>query len=358
MNAFDFLLSHSDSLASLAEPLSVLSNAMSQPSVPRLAWMPSVDIVVPNLVSEPTAGLDLTVSSIEVALQNSGLDYRYFIVNNGNPLSGEERNRFNRCMDYLKSTGRVGQIFHIPEPMSPPAARNLGVAAGDGEVIFCFDNHIKVYEGFFNHVLNTLQETGCASVHGKMLSRYDAAYYHYKLTLEKNFWGSNWNIPHGDGATPYRIAHGNHGAFAVRRSVWEAVGGYWDGFEGYGAEEPEFNLKLALLDHASYLNPLATHWHHFAKRSYSQGGVCPRMNFICAANIIGGERWAEKVKNGLLNWDLHNQNRHKELLPSAYDQILAEAMVKSAPAAQWLAAHRKRTLDEQLELWKREGVAH
>ena len=346
--------------------------------VPPLVWKPSIDIIIPHRASEPNEGLELTIRSCESALRNTGIDYRYYIVNNGDALA--ERDCLNRCLDYVRQTGRVGKIFDVPEPLSPPAARTLGVSAGTGEVLFFFDDHVDAHPDFFHQMLHTMNTTGCAAVHGKMYGLGgdpSRSCYHYRLTLEENFWGHNIDECGGDGINPYRIAHGNHGAFCLRRSVWDEVGGYWDGFVGWGGEEPQLNFALALLDHHAYLNPLATHWHHFTKdgqRTYTRFKDDCLFNFLCAANIIGGEQWARKIIDnklamhpkldiGLSCLKDHPEIREKYLgnmhkLSHLYDDVLDRAKAKSAPAAEWMRTHRKRTLDEQLQLWKRENVAH
>ena len=368
MELLDFLVSNRDALASLAEPLKVLT----QPRAPRVPWKPSIDIVIPHhrglfTPGQPTPGLSLTVMSIEAELRDSGLDYRYFVVNNGNPQTGDERDCLNLFLEYLDTTGHVGKVFEIPEAMSPPNARNLGAAAGSAELLFFFDDHISLGPGFFGNILSTFEVTGCAAVFPRMyglVEHPEKRVYHHRLTLDKNFWG----VPSFDAYAPsaYRVASANHGAFGIRRSAWNEVGGYWDGFVGWGGEEAELNLKLNLLDKAVYLDPRAEHWHHFSppgKYTYSRPPEQTFTNYFCAANIIGGQRWAQKVADSIQSRFVKgavNKAPTETLaqIPRYMEGLLAEAVARSATQAKWMAAHRKRTLDEQLALFQREGVAH
>src|SRR6266481_8412394 len=138
---------------------------------------PTIDIVVPHrdddLVSVPSfsdkpvsGGLLMTVSSCERLLAASRYDYRYFIVSNGNPSTGEKAEAFARAVEYTKNTGHLGKVLCENVSVSPPTARNVGAAAGSGDLIFFFDNHCLVEHGFFNHAVETFETQGADLVHG------------------------------------------------------------------------------------------------------------------------------------------------------------------------------------------------
>ncbi len=351
----------------LGEAIEAARKPLPQP-VSASLWKPSVDIVIPTHrgrfeKGKPTWGLHLTIESCEADLKNSGIDYRYYIVSNGNPQTGDERDSLNMSFDFAEKTGRVGKIFDTPEAMAPPNARNLGVRAGTGEVLFFFDDHIKVHPGFFQGSLDTMHRTGCAAVFGPLVhSKTGARQYHHAMRefLADYFWAGMCLLP-ANPLQPYRIASGNHGAFCIRRSDFQEVGCYWEGFTGWAGEEPELNLKLWMMDKEIYFTPHISHWHFFADRRYKRDARQTALNQMMVANIIGGKKWAARIANNVFAHQLKTiapddretiREREKTVL-ELYDKALA----KSAEQARWMQEHRKRTLEEQLALFEREGVA-
>ena len=315
--------------------------------------MSSFDIVIAH--RGPEMGLWMTVSSCEIALCGSGYDYRYHIVENG----GSGGSDLEMTLDRLEKTGKLGSIVRSEEPLSPPVARNIGARVGYRDLIFFLDNHVMVEKDYFNHAVNTMGFELCDALHS--VTAYwpgEPLRYHYRLTLERNFWGYQlWEpaLPN----EPYRIAVGGHGGFVVRRSTWEEVGGYWEGFEGYGGEETYFDLKLALLDKTNWLDPRMVHWHHPGKRPYARDKSDDFLkNMMMAANIIGGEKWAQRVKSGLQigeRWatgTLAGSWNGCRVTP-----LYEAAIAKSSQHAAWLHTVQRRTLNQQLVLFQRQKVA-
>jgi hypothetical protein len=382
---------------------------------------PKLDVVIPTCGGEfvkgrPHLGLQMTLQSCERALENTGFDYRYFIVCNGtpsvgdspaqleaveashlgvsasdvvrrfdgNPTSGDSRDSLNLAIEYARSTGHLGKVFDIQERLSPPAARNIGAAVGKGDLIFFFDDHCDVDPAYFKNAINTFEATGADCLHGVVeFNRGDCSWelskvfssvlrsFHFNLDrLEHDFFGQPSSTPYS--STPYQIAGAPHSSFAIKRSVWEEIGGYWDGFLGWGRGEASYlSLKLNMLDKSIYLDPAMRHWHFFGNlRDYKTcrilqsessgkdlesipftgGRFLSFHNMLCVANIIGGMQWARKVADSLA--------RREEILPkTVYDSMLETAIAWSEDHARWFASKRKRTLDEQLEKFSREGVA-
>jgi hypothetical protein len=167
--------------------------------------------------------------------------------------------------------------------------------------------------------------------------------------------------------------------------VWEEIGGYWDGFVGWRGGASYLCFKLNMLDKAVYLAPTMRHWHFSGNiRDYktcrvriseSSGKCLESLPFtatsfnsvhdmLCVANIIGGNQWARKVADSLQRKEtplaeLMAAGLYPErLLPkNLYDFFFARALKYSDAHAHWFASKRKRTLDEQLEKFSREGVA-
>lgn len=311
------------------------------------------DIVIAH--RGPELGLWATISSCEMALQRlSHYDYRYFIVGNGLEVVGQERDALNETLKFLTRQGRLGAVLDLEQPLSPPQARNAGAKIGSAPVIFFLDNHCLVENNYFTRAMTALGD-GKDVIHSA--TKYWAGAptgYHYRFTLERNFWGYQVETPVLSDRS-YRIAAGGHGGFAIRRSLWEEVGGYWDGFVGYGGEEMYFELKLALLDKHNFIDPNMIHWHHPGTRPYTRDESSDFVvNMLMCANIIGGDRWFDRVANSFRIKETKKDNTWAKF---DIDVMALEAKAKSHEHAQWMEANRKRSLNEQLVKFSKEGVA-
>jgi hypothetical protein len=354
---------------------------MPQPPEPP-TWelgRPTIDVVVPHrgdeLVTVPgfdgpvCGGLVMTVSSCEQVLAGSRYDYKYFIVSNDNPDEGPQKEAFDRAVEYIKNTGHLGKVLYENTLVSPPTARNVGAAAGSGDLIFFFDNHCYVNDGFFDRAVETFETRGADSLHGvtKFLDNQGGRWLHYTLSLEDRFIGNYTNIPPNDDLQPYRIAVSGHGAFAIKRSVWKEVDGYWDGFVGYGGEEYYLDLKLAMMDMSNFLDPRMSHLHQGlrlrdCKRSPDQLSAYVAkyvQNLIASANIIGGTKWAEQTANSFLRNGIKGLLAEEARTKSKpwFNEQLQTAIERSEPRRIWFDAKKQRTLEQQLYKFGYDGVA-
>jgi predicted glycosyltransferase involved in capsule biosynthesis len=298
----------------------------------------------------PTLGLWATIQSCEIELARTNATYSYLIVSNGDKIDRD----FEIMMDFLNKTGKLGYMHHTDDVMSPPSARQLAAEHADGEILFFFDNHCLVAQDYFKRSLADYAHFGDRMDMLHSVTTFyagDNLHYHYKLSLQKNFWASSSVVPQ-DNLRPYRIAAGGHGGFSVRRKVWEELGGYWNGFVGYGGEEIYFDLKAALFGKKNWIDPQVIHHHYAGVRGYARHYTDEYFrNMMMCANIIGGEEWMYKVyKNFSTNYIKLPTGQNM------YD-LLMEATEKSAAHAASIASVRHRTLDEQLILFREQNVA-
>jgi predicted glycosyltransferase involved in capsule biosynthesis len=295
-------------------------------------------------------GLWATIHSCEVDLVGSKQDYEYVICSNGEKLPPE----CEQTLRFLDKSGRLGAHIHTDEALSPPTARNRAAQVAKGKILFFFDNHCLVARDYFRRALADFEHYGDEMHMLHSTTRFylgESDHYHYRLLLKKNFWAESVFISPNT-LKPYRIAAAGHGGFVVRRDVWNEVGGYWDGFTGYGGEEIYFDLKMALLDKKNWIDPKLIHYHYTGARGY------PRhysddyyRNMLMCANIIGGESWMYTVYESFVP-----SFKMKSDL-SMFD-LLAQAMERSGEHAAQMATIRKRTLDEQLVLFREQQIAH
>jgi hypothetical protein len=291
-------------------------------------------------------GLWLTIHSIEAELEGSGYSYEYCLT-----INGEGDKKKGKSTHRLEKAGKLGHLTVYQKSVSPPTARQIATEHAKGKYLFVFDNHCIPARGYFKRALHDMQHHSMDMLHSttKWFEGDNTTVYHYELTLARNFWARGSLIPEYNGVKPYRIAAGGHGGFVVRTDVWREVGGYWDGFVGYGGEEIYFDFKMAMLGKTNWIDPKLVHWHYAGTRPYSRHYTDDYYkNMLMCANIIGGENWMVKVADSFRSHPRSKQDPYELLMESYY---------KSQSHAEHLASIRHRNLDQQLDQFRADGVA-
>lgn len=293
-------------------------------------------------------GLWATIQSCEIDLERTDYKYNYCIACNGDRTFDVE---ISRTLHYLDKLGKLKQSLWHPEPWAPPTARQFATTFADGKYLFFFDNHCLVSPQYFTRALLDFKTYPVDVLHSSF--RYysgEGTHYHYKLSLEKDFWAKAVLHP-TDAAKPYPIAVSGHGGFVVKRDVWDEIGGYWTGFQGYGGEETYFDLKAWMMGKQVWVDPRLVHYHYAGRRTYSRHYTDDYYrNMMMAANIIGGERWAYKVYG---NFEKSVKLQSQQ---SMYD-LLQEALSRSAEHAVELASKRTKSLDELLPWFEHNNIS-
>jgi glycosyl transferase family 2 len=302
-------------------------------------------------------GLWATLHSCEIELDGSGLTYEYCICVNGEAGSKRASKTslvaldLERLLSLFSKSGRIKHLTLMQRDLSPPTARQKAASHATGEYLFFLDNHCLVGKQYFSRALHSMRRYNMDMLHST--TRFfsgDIDVYHYKLKLAHNFWAEGATTPE-KGCMPYRIAAAGHGGFVVRADVWREVGGYWDGFEGYGGEEIYFDLKMALLGKTNWIDPQFVHYHYAGTRSYPRHySAAYYRNLMMCANIIGGEKWLHRV------YESFAKNFPAPKGHPMYG-LMMEAEEKSRSHAQWLSKQTSLTLDELLTQFESEGTA-
>lgn len=313
-----------------------------------------ISIVIPH--RGPEIGLWLTVNSCHIELETSGLTYEFIIVHNGEKSDIKTGHDLKRIKDYLGKTGCLADFIHVEEPLSPPSARQLGAEAANGDYLFFFDNHCMVTHGFFNRAIETMKNTGADLLHCvTRLFQGGDDFFEYRLSLSKDFWSAG-PYPDPQYSHPYRIAIGGHGAFAIKRRTFEEVGGYWQGFVGYGGEESYLDLKLWLLGKTVWIDPGLLHYHWGGARTYDRHFTDDFFrNMMMCANIIGGQEWMDKVYK---SFEQFTRFVKPGETPTPMFDLYADAMNKSAQYASQFAERRKQSLNSLLLWFDQQGIRH
>lgn len=311
-----------------------------------------VDFTIVIAHKGPAMGLWATIHSCEIELTDSTYKYNYVIVPNGEEKWHIDEERVWR---FLATTGKLRDLIKVNRPLSPPSARNMGAEMANGKYIFFFDNHCLVAKNYFKSAIETMESTGASLVHS--LTRFyegEKDHWHYTLCLEGNFWGGGFLTDRDKpfAAAPYRCAVGGHGGFAVTRKAWKEIGGYWEGFVGYGGEECYLDLGLWLTGHEVWLDPGMIHYHFAGERPYTRHYTDDYFrNMMMCARIIGDSNWMLTVHNSFCK-----SVRMKSDVPM-FDLML-EADDKAKGFAAQFAARKTRTLDELLQHFADTNIPH
>lgn len=142
-----------------------------------------------------------------------------------------------------------------------PHARNHGARVATGEVLVFADAHIVGPPGWDLRLLDALAAPGVGAT--------APAVYDVDNPVAKGF-GFQVGLPSLDpmflgqqGTTPYAVPTLPGCCFAIRREVFDAVGGFDEGMIQWGMEDTELGLRLWLLGYELLLVPQVEFGHLF-----------------------------------------------------------------------------------------------
>lgn len=152
-------------------------------------------------------------------------------------------------------------IYSFAEPMIPPTARNLAASYATGDYLLFVDDHcivtldmLKVIYAFEKDVLHF--------PYRPQAGKNAPTYYHFvggKSMVEGDY------AKEPASQSTYRCASANHGCFAVKRDVWNRLGGYSLPYDGFGGEEASFDLSAWAAGHEVWLSPWTPYYHYSAR---------------------------------------------------------------------------------------------
>lgn len=314
--------------------------------------MRDISLIIPHR-DKTAMGLWMSIHSAEEDLQRSGLDYEFVIASNGAPIDDDT----SRLIQSVESSGHLGKHLHYDTSVAPPLARSRAAEVASGRILMFCDNHVMFGKDYFKRIAMDMESDEVDIVHPAVtFYSGDRPYYEYALTLAYNFWGTYKVVPQFM-HKPYKVACAGHGAFAVKKTAWDVVGGYGPEnlLVGYGGEELLFNLKCWLYGKAAHLDPKAMHYHYPGVRSYTGKYTDDYYtNMLVCANVIGGEDWMYKVYDSFAGSKQHVRCLSSEL--TMFD-LLQVAHERSKDYAAEVAAKRVMSLDELLVYFKQHCIS-
>lgn len=237
------------------------------------------------------------------------------------------------------------------EGTSVATARQAGAEAARGDVLFFMDAHILPAHDFFNRAIHTIRKrvwetlgflhfAQCWNweVHGREST-------HYRLTLERDFWGT-----HTVGRFPdlTEIAAGCHACSACRRDRFLEIGACRSPFHAYGGSELYLDLKMRMWGYRNYTDPNLYFLHCKTRQMrYPWNHDTLSQNQLMAAYVLGGRAYSDQVYES-------KKAEHKQHDRLAL--VYAEALKAGEPERQLVAQQARLSLDEVLADLATRGV--
>jgi glycosyltransferase involved in cell wall biosynthesis len=166
--------------------------------------------------------------------------------------------------DFIDASYPAVRVIRAGERLGIARARNLGGCAANGEMLVFSDAHVDVQPGWFEGLLPSLEDDGVGLVAPAIAVMGNEAAKGYGYTLSDLSLGVRWL--HWQQGRPYEVPMVCGCFMAMRRSVFEAVGGFDAGFRGWGAEDSELSLRLWLLGYRCLVDPNVEVVHLFRQR--------------------------------------------------------------------------------------------
>ena len=230
-------------------------------------------------------GLWATICGCANALED--IEHEFIVAVNGRKIDDEETKLL-----YDSADSRV-TILQSDNVLSPTEARDLAASHAKGEYICFFDDHcIPSHDWFYRVLFN-----GHDVLHSSLSAAPGRSRVFHFIPNPGALINGHYERTPAFSKT-YRVLSGPAAGFAIKRAVWENIGGYGDHFEGFGGEEAFLNIKAQMLGHYVWLDPEMLYYHFYTTsgvRGYERIHNCE--NWQAGAYILGGQEWADRERN-------------------------------------------------------------
>lgn len=245
-------------------------------------------------------GLWATICGCANALGD--ISHEFIVAINGRKLDDEETRLLHEWKD-SKVT-----VLHTENVLSPTQARDLVAKHAKGDFLCFFDDHCIPTPGWFHRVLFNDKDI----LHSSLSAAPGRPRVFHFIRRENALIDGRY-VQYPAFSKTYRCLSAPAAGFAVKRSVWEHIGGYGEHFDGFGGEETFINLKAQMLGHQVFLDPEMLYYHFYTTsgvRGYER--VHNYENWYAGAYILGGQTWANGEANGYYNAPQRIQKMHEE----------------------------------------------
>jgi GT2 family glycosyltransferase len=133
-------------------------------------------------------------------------------------------------------------VCRPPRRLGVARARNLGARLAAGEVLIFCDAHVCTPDAWLTPLCDALEQPGVGAVGPVLVDGENPAFKGYGLAFAD--LGTNLVWLEGKAEEPYPVPLLPGFFLAVRRTMFERVGGFDAGMRGWGMEDNEFSLHL------------------------------------------------------------------------------------------------------------------
>jgi len=153
---------------------------------------------------------------------------------------------------------RGARVVRHEENRGAAAARNTGAAAARGEVLLFVDSDVVPSPGLVAGTLAAFEAAATVAATGRYEPEpaNETAFAHYKALW--TFW--NWEVT---GATTGESGHLQGALAAIRKDVFDAVGGFDEAYQGGNVEDYELSARLRDAGHRIAFDDRLRGKHHF-----------------------------------------------------------------------------------------------
>jgi glycosyltransferase involved in cell wall biosynthesis len=284
---------------------------------------PKLSIIMPFCGEYPQ--VIFTIMSLWNQLRDSGIDYEVIAVNNWCDRVANQADYTQTCPNCNKSfpvTRHEANTHRPPYNQEDPGgakvrsysaihkwlhyieygdklshwnAKNAGVAASTGSVLFFIDAHcalapgslVDMYHYYTEHptlmldgtlhmpLVYFLEREGPALIY-KLVARPEISMYHYSFTRYRA------------STTPYTVPCMSTCGMMMSKHLYDLLGGWPSALGIYGGGENFVNFTLAVLGKTINIYPTRPLHHYAEKRGYNYEYVDYKRNQIIATYMFGG----------------------------------------------------------------------
>jgi len=245
---------------------------------------PLISIVVLNF-----NGLQFIKRTIPKLFELHYENYEIIVIDNGST---------DGSVDYIKSINSI--IFLESKRIGEKNyACNLAISNAKGEYILLLDNDLLINDSYIlDKLINytkTLNNVGTISLaytnENETYSKGYGCYFSYYYSWEK----PNLNLSIIKKMNMSIIGSPNGSGFFIKKSIWDAVGGY-DDFLPFGGDDDDLGIKLWLQGYKNYL---------FSESIQTHIGIETRTNTLLYSQKFGKKVFAH-LYTIVKNFNFHN----------------------------------------------------
>lgn len=168
----------------------------------------------------------------------------------------------DNCCDFLQTYPQKEQVKLIHTVgVGAASARNVGAENASGDYLIFCDAHLEFEDWWIDHLLQALLSEETDAVTPVIGAIGDPQFTGCGQSLTSKL-RTIWNPKQND---LFETAVLPGGCFAIKRTVFEDVGGFETGFRTWGHEDVELSIKLWLFGYRCHVQPTVKVLHLFRK---------------------------------------------------------------------------------------------